>query len=223
MTENRKQKTESPSSAFRAPRSAFTLTELLVVIAILCLLLALLLPALQSAREAAYQSMCISNLHQMGIAFHTFTTDNYGLFPDKNDWLFTSGQNLSTGLIYPYIETEKVYLCKKDMVTRKKRFDDRALLSKNFTYVMNGHPGYTDTWSLPLIKNAPRVFLLMEEDQYSPFNDGFVIPNGLDILGGWHFRGGNLLYCDFHIENMKRELWLSQHINGGPIWGTKQR
>lgn len=55
-------------------RFGFTLIELLVVIAIIAILIALLLPVVQNAREASRRTQCRNNLHQLSLAFISFLT-----------------------------------------------------------------------------------------------------------------------------------------------------
>ena len=72
----------------------FTLVELLVVIAIIGILVALLLPAIQAAREAARRSSCMNNLRQMGLAMLNYES-SYKVFPPSDVLV----PNTKTGLL----------------------------------------------------------------------------------------------------------------------------
>jgi prepilin-type N-terminal cleavage/methylation domain-containing protein/prepilin-type processing-associated H-X9-DG protein len=93
-------------------RRGFTLVELLVVIAIIGVLVALLLPAVQSAREAARRTRCKNNLKQMGLALHNYE-GTQRCFPPGVIWNSTT-VNFTTPrlnfhcLLFPYIEQNNV-------------------------------------------------------------------------------------------------------------------
>lgn len=96
-------------------RTGFTLVELLVVIAIIGVLIALLLPAVQAAREAARRTQCINNLKQIGLGMHTHHDVNKRFPPGcANDTgkfgIGTAGWGSSWAVyILPYIEQNNIY------------------------------------------------------------------------------------------------------------------
>jgi prepilin-type N-terminal cleavage/methylation domain-containing protein len=102
-------------NSLRSParRHAFTLIELLVVIAIIAILVALLLPAVQQAREAARRTQCKNNLKQIGIALHNYH-DTYNRFPPGSFWNATNaGRTYQQGSLLthllPYVEQANMF------------------------------------------------------------------------------------------------------------------
>ncbi len=104
-------------------RRAFTLVELLVVIAIIGVLVALLLPAVQAAREAARRTQCKNNLKQLGLALHNYH-DTFKVFPPgyissnpgvttNSSWCRSGSPSLQrapwTVLILPFLEQSSLH------------------------------------------------------------------------------------------------------------------
>jgi prepilin-type N-terminal cleavage/methylation domain-containing protein len=143
-----------PRTSSANPRSAFTLVELLVVIAIIGVLVALLLPAVQSAREAARRMQCTNNLKQMAIASHNIH-DTTLYFPSGHKTTFVGNASGGTAVYYsncfiqmlPYIEQQALY----------SQYDDTALNTsmKNAPVVQS----YVKTYACPSELRPKRILV----------------------------------------------------------------
>jgi prepilin-type N-terminal cleavage/methylation domain-containing protein len=135
-------------------RSGFTLVELLVVIAIIGILIGLLLPAVQAAREAGRRMQCQNNLKQIGLAMHNYH-DVHKTLPFASGYNYAGPANTGTwaAFILPYLEEQSVYDLFNFDYPMWNALNQRAVTTVVATYLCPSDPMVAD----PIIKNRPEV------------------------------------------------------------------
>lgn len=164
----------------RKPNAAFTLVELLVVIAIIGILVALLLPAVSAAREAARKMSCQNNLKQIGLAMRTYETTykrlpHTGLYfwqrQSRNPYVWVESDHGSPLVrLLPFLEQDPLYKQLNFALTGRRRG-----WWSNFQTVPGGpippgprwaHANKIDGFLCPSSPASP--FLFRQDDGYSP-------------------------------------------------------
>ncbi len=151
----------------RSDRPGFTLVELLVVIAIIGILVALLLPAVQAAREAARRSTCLNNLRQIGLAIHLHHDVALELPPSRM-W---DGGFTWAGVILPYLEEAAI----RDLADFRKDFANQVVAVRETPVTPYRCPSRSHDSSL----NYLRSEVIAE----------IKTPSGGDVRGGGTTRG----------------------------------
>ncbi|HEV7279455.1 MAG TPA: DUF1559 domain-containing protein [Pirellulaceae bacterium] len=136
-------------------QAGFTLVELLVVIAIIGVLVALLLPAVQMARESANRMSCSNNLKQVGLALHNFHDTNKGLPPHR----LTFNHLTWPVMIMPFIEQNPLY----------DRFDIRASYMAQPADVVRTN---VDAYICPSRRASPAISIGEPTQPIDPVQDG---------------------------------------------------
>lgn len=185
----------------RKPVHGFTLVELLVVISIIALLLAILMPSLQKAREQAKQIVCLSNLHNFGLAIVTYSVGENGKWPSMVDphrpnnpeW-WTSGLVFSReagpdfwrglGLLYKTkcIGEKNLYYCPNDRDRRVPEFkttnwNDEIDIMKGIgqlesPYCIRGRKTLSEDMTNSMLSNIHKKPIVACWFLYGPFYPG---------------------------------------------------
>ena len=178
----------------------FTLVELLVVITIIGILIALLLPAVQAAREAARRMQCTNNLKQMGLALHNYATTWDGSFPVGT----AGGVNPNTrhalfSYILPYLEHQGVY----DLLALDGACsDDNANHHQQFTVISEY---VCPSWPYPVLWSYGEAMSQMTAGALNLYQGvGGAFPNEAPYLVTTNF--GNLPKNGMFGPNMWRRI-----------------
>lgn len=150
--------TDATAAISKNGSGAFTLVELLVVISILALLLAILLPSLGKARQAAKAIHCSSKLHTIGLYFRFYNNDNNDWYPMTNDWVnfpaspkarFWYRLQVYTPNFNQTLQGERLkqFVCPATVESWQSVSVDNIFWSYTATHAYLYRPSLTDAWT----------------------------------------------------------------------------
>ena len=190
----------SQPSDHRQAKSGLTLVELLVVITVISMLLALLLPAVQAARETARSISCANNLHQIGIATQGYV-NTFNKYPQA--WVNSTCRWMDQ--LKPYLENNlSAYRCPSDYKAIPCTWDQTIILSYGinvFKFKDEAHCFWYPVY-IANVQSTSQVILFSDctpGKYYSGSGSTFSnpVPNVDYRHGGNSF---NVVYCDGHVE-----------------------
>jgi prepilin-type N-terminal cleavage/methylation domain-containing protein len=212
-------------------RRGFTLVELLVVIAIIGILVALLLPAVQSAREAARRMQCSNNLKQLGLALHnyesTFRTmppsrltpdieieDNTGNFSAYHSW---------TALALPFIEQENLQ-DEVDFDNAWSRLINRAAVSEQLkTHICPSTPGADRIDPHWVVGAAAGDYGSINEVKEKVYTNVLGLPDpGSDARAGVLAKGRENKFRDV-LDGTSNTLMIAEAAGQPSVWTSGGR
>jgi prepilin-type N-terminal cleavage/methylation domain-containing protein/prepilin-type processing-associated H-X9-DG protein len=199
--------------------AGFTLIELLVVVAIIALLMAILIPALQTAREQGKRAVCLSNLKQLTLAWIIYADENEGKIctawvgrPDS--WVSVAGRNASeaeqieameTGVLFPYVKNLRLYKCPTGIRGEMVTYSIVGSMWGSSTPVSGGHPPELCIENRLQIQRPGERIVFVDEGKWpgSPWGVWHDRPMWWDIPTIRHSDGTDWSFADGHSEYHK--------------------